>query len=179
MPTKLPPFGPFWEASLPARTISLDDVVTAAAAALDDGRIAARLRAPLVALPAMARSEYKAEKPPRQFTAACGLYDRGMIGHNGSMFGQTVGFRADARTGAVAAAGVNAYSAHARDTALRRVLEAVAGVEDAAAEPREPAQAALHASEDIFSGLALEGRYIGSYLGEVLVRATARICASR
>jgi len=166
-PTKLPPFGPFWEASLPALTISLDEVVSAAQAALADGAIATALRKPLIALPKMARSENRAEKPPRQFSAACGLYDDGLAGHNGSMFGQTVGFRIDPHSGAVVATGVNAYSAHARDTVLRRALDRL---EDE--EPQSPAQPLRYARDEIFGGLspqACEGRYIGSYLGEITV----------
>jgi hypothetical protein len=119
----------------------------------------------------MARSEIRAEQPPRQFTAACGLYQRGVLGHNGSMFGQTVGFRADPLSGAVAVAGVNAYSAHARDTALRRALELVAdaGEQCPAIQDTTPLR---HSPERIFGDLTppeLPGRYVGSYLGEVTV----------
>jgi CubicO group peptidase (beta-lactamase class C family) len=168
---QLPPFGPFWEGSLPAMTITLDDVVSAVQAALAEDAIANGLRAPLIGLPLMARSETRAEQPPRQFSAACGIYESGLLGHNGSMFGQTVGFRADTNSGAVAAIGVNAYSAYARDTALRRVLDALAGVED---EPSfaKPAVLLWHAREIVFADLppdAVIGRYIGSYLGELLV----------
>jgi len=167
LPTRLPPFGPFWEASLPALTISLDEVVSAAQAAFADGPIATALRKPLVSLPQMARSESRAEKPPRQFSAACGLYDDGLAGHNGSMFGQTVGFRIDPRSGAVVAAGVNAYSAHARDTALRRALDLLENK-----EPHSTEQPLWYARDEIFGGLspeACEARYVGSYLGEVTV----------
>jgi len=167
-PTKLPPFGPFWEASLPAMTITLDEVISAIGAALADGEIAQDVHAPLIALPSMARSESRAERPPQRFSAACGVYDGGILGHNGSMFGQTVGFRVDPRTGVVAAAGVNAYSAHARDSALRQVLALLADEPPAASA--DSRQALRHAREDIFAGLEdVAGRYLGSYLGEVTV----------
>jgi CubicO group peptidase (beta-lactamase class C family) len=177
VPTKLPPFGPFWEASLPALTITLDDAATAVAAALADGKIARQLLTPAIGLPEMASSELRAEQPPRQFTAACGLYHFGMpghggvLGHNGSMFGQTVGFRADPLSGAVAVAGVNAYSAHARDTALRRALELVTDAGEHCPAIRDTAPL-RHSREQIFGDLGpaeLPGRYIGSYLGEVTV----------
>lgn len=170
-PTKLPPFGPFWAASLPALTISLDEAVSGVKLALGDPAIARDLRQPLIGLPEMARSENRAEKPPRQFTAACGIYDDSIIGHNGSMFGQTLGFRADARTGAVAAAGVNAYSADARDAALRRVLDFLAGQEQQPSAKESPGPL-WHRREGIFGDLTpddAEGRYIGSYLGAVTV----------
>ncbi len=136
VPTKLPPFGPFWEASLPNCTVTVDDVVSAIAAVIADGALAGPLATPLVALPDMAASGIRAEKPPQQFSAACAIYDGGILGHNGSMFGQTIGFRFDKSTGAIAAVGVNAWSPHARDTALRRTLDVFAGAEEqAAAEP--------------------------------------------
>lgn len=173
-PVKLPPFGPFWEASLPAMTITLDDAVTAVAAALDDTAIAARLRTPVIELPPMVASEARAEKPPQRFSAACGLYAGGLLGHNGSMFGQTMGFRADPRTGAVAAVGVNAYAAHARDTALRRALDLLAG--ESIPTPQNGAQPLHWACDDMMGGLAFDavgGRYLGSYLGELVVAKTA------
>jgi CubicO group peptidase (beta-lactamase class C family) len=177
VPTKLPPFGPFWEASLPALTITLDDAATAIAAALADGTIARQLLTPAIGLPEMARSEIRAEQPPRQFTAACGLYHFGIpgqgrvLGHNGSMFGQTLGFRADPLSGTMAVAGVNAYSAHARDTALRRALELVADAGEHCPTIHD-ATPLRHTPEQIFGDLAppeLPGRYVGSYLGEVTV----------
>jgi CubicO group peptidase (beta-lactamase class C family) len=169
-PAKLPPFGTFWEGSLPAMTVTLADAVTAVKAVLSDAAILERLRTPLIALPEMAASEARAEKPPRHFSAACGLYDGGLLGHNGSMFGQTMGFRADPDTGAIAAAGVNAYSAHARDTVLRRVLALLAGE---AADTAMAAPPPLRwQPQDIMGPLdvaALEGRYLGSYLGSLTV----------
>lgn len=170
MPTKLPPFGAFWEASLPAMTITLDDVVSAVRASFADPALTPDIYAPLVELPAMARSENRAELPPQRFSASCGLYDDGILGHNGSMFGQTMGFRVDPRTGAVAAVGVNAYSAHARDTALRQVLTMLAGERlTISIDDKQPLS---HAWEDISTDLApddIAGRYLGSYLGEVAV----------
>jgi hypothetical protein len=82
-----------------------------------------------------------------------------------------VGFRADPLSGAVAVAGVNAYSAHARDTALRRALELVAdaGEQCPAIQDTTPLR---HSPERIFGDLTppeLPGRYVGSYLGEVTV----------
>lgn len=173
--TQLPPFGQFWEASLPARTITLDDVVSTVQAASADKTIADNLRKPLISLPQMARSEARAEQPPRQFSAACGIYDESILGHNGSMFGQTVGFRLDAQTGAVAAVGVNAYSAQARDTALRRVLNLLANVNMQATPATSPAPL-LHARDEVFDDLVFEqvaGRYIGSYLGQLTVEPDA------
>lgn len=171
MLTKLPPFGPFWEASLPALTITLDDAVSSVEAALADDAIATSLHKAVVSLPEMARSEIRAEQAPRQFSAACGLYHGRILGHNGSMFGQTMGFRADSKSGIIAVVGVNAYSAHARDTTLRRVLNllAHAGETSAAVQGATPLR---HLHEQVFGDLTpaeIPGRYVGSYLGEVTV----------
>lgn len=175
VPARLPPFGPFWEASLPATTITLDEVTAAAGAALADPDIKEGLHKAVIGLPELARSEPRAEQPPRRFSAACGLYEGGFLGHNGSMAGQTIGFRADPETGAVAAAAVNAYSPQARDSVLRGILDLVAS--------RDPAPHLSDRSyppDFLFGGMpleALEGRYIGSYQGEIsLQRDGADLC---
>jgi CubicO group peptidase (beta-lactamase class C family) len=170
VPTKLPPFGPFWEASLPAMTITLEEIRSSVQVALADKRINSGLCEPRISLPKMARSEARAELPPQQFSAACGLYEGSVLGHNGSMFGQTVGFRFDTVSGTLAVVGVNAYSAHARDTALRRALSLFADREEQRSPSRD--QPSRHSQEDVFGDLAPSdtvGRYIGSYLGEVTI----------
>lgn len=170
LPTKLPPFGPFWEASLPAMTITLDEILSSVQLALTDSAISSGLCEPRISLPKMARSEARAELPPQQFSAACGLYEGAVLGHNGSMFGQTVGFRFDSINGTLVAVGVNAYSAHARDTALRRALSLFVDREEQRSTSRD--QPSLHSREDVFGDLAPHdtvGHYVGSYLGEVAI----------
>jgi hypothetical protein len=159
---------------LPAATITLSEVAAAAGAAFADRDIAAGLRTAMAHLPELARSEQRAEQPPRHFSAACGIYEGGLFGHNGSITGQTIGFRIDPQTGAIAAAAVNAYSPHARDSLLHRSLDLVAGREN---RPpfRQNGESAVHSPEFLFDGFppqALAGRYTGSYLGELLVDAT-------
>jgi len=174
IPARLPPFGPFWEASLPAMTITLDEIIAVAGAAFADRDIAAGLRAAVAGLPEMARSEPRAERPPRHFSAACGIYEDGLLGHNGSMAGQTIGFRSDPQTGAIAVAAVNAYSPHARDGLLRRALDFAAG-RNARPSQQRRGEPLVYPGEFLFDGVApqaLTGRYIGSYLGEVRIDAS-------
>jgi len=101
-------------------TIALDEVVSAVQMALADSAIVQELRTPLVSLPQMARSESRAggrrasSAPPAEFMKT------GMLGHNGSMFGQTVGFRVTPANGAVAAAGSTLIPPMPGDSVLRR-----------------------------------------------------------
>jgi hypothetical protein len=124
----------------------------------------------VIGLPDMARSEPRAELPPRNFSTACGIYEDGILGHNGSMTGQTIALRTDPQSGAVIAAGVNAYAPHARDKLVRRILDVITG-RDGADTPAQNDK--LHAPEFLFDRLRFEdvqGLYTGSYLGMVSVR---------
>jgi len=171
VPARLPPFGPFWEASLPTKTISLDELISAASHILADKDIADTLRAPVIGLPDLARSAPRAELPPRNFSAACGIYEDGILGHNGSMAGQTIAVRADPQSGAIVGAGVNAYAPHARDKLVRRILDILSGRDGTGAPPIGGGEF-LHAPDFLFDGLSaedVEGLYIGSYLGVVSV----------
>jgi acyl-CoA synthetase (AMP-forming)/AMP-acid ligase II len=172
-PVAMPPFGPFWDASLPDWTITLSDVVRIGRALIQGTfapQVLAWLLQPAITLPRGVRSDGRAEAIPVSFGLGCAHYGDGTIGHNGSMLGQTCGLRIDIKTGMIAAAGVNAWSPFVRDTVLQ-----------AAIAPNKPASSGATAAPsrplefpiaDLTGGISpdqLTGTYAGSYLGEVTV----------
>lgn len=179
----LPGFGPFWSASLPDATLTLKEMLTVGEALLEDrqsGRNSgifskstrASLRSAGQMLPVQVAAGVRSEQMPMSFGLGFGHYRGGVLGHNGSMFGQTCTLRIDPSREVAIAVGVNAWVPYARDSVVSRTLTLIAGVGDTV----DPSPAALDKApfrlEQLINGFSLQeiaGRYVGSYCGEVHV----------
>jgi hypothetical protein len=173
VPTTMPAFGDFWRTSLPDMTIRLGDVAKLGEWIV---RQSEELRKALsersVLLPVQVSAGAFSEKIPASFGYICGQYEADLVGHNGSVFGQTVALRMDPARNIVIVAGVNAWAPAARDGAveLARQLLADGGVTDTAAAGSETATS--FSFEQFASGLSPEdlvGTYVGSLYGQVTV----------
>lgn len=167
-PMAMPPFGSFWDASLPDSTIALGDVARVAAS-LSRSELE-RLKEPVITLPACCRSDGRAEATPRSFGLGGAQYPDGSIGHNGSMFGQTCGLRIDPERRVCSAVGVSAWSPYARDSVLQDVLALASGrAPQNHADTNEPHAFPFAELLGDFTLKSVLGNYLGSYLGEVAV----------
>jgi CubicO group peptidase (beta-lactamase class C family) len=182
-PLALPAFGSFWSNSLPDATITLPEVLSVGEALLSDEglvgknrvfsqetRMAAQRRG--TALPDQISSGPRSEIVPYSFGLALGHYPDGLLGHNGSMSGQTCGLRIDPSRRIAVAVGVNAWAPYARDRAINAALSLVyrsAQVSQGAAGSMADHCFDFKQVSSGFSAAQLEGRYVGSYFGEILV----------
>src|SRR5581483_9221116 len=73
-------------------------------------------------LPPQVVSGLRSEEIPTSFGMGFGLYRNGILGHNGSMSGQTCTLKIDLLNDVAIAVGVNAWVPYARDSAVSRDL---------------------------------------------------------
>jgi hypothetical protein len=123
-------------------------------------------------LPEQVASGVSSEQIPMSFGPGFGHYRNGVLGHNGSMFGQTCTLRVDPSRQVVIAVGVNAWMPYARDSVVSRTLALIAGVGDPLDSYRGTLDRTPFRLEQLTNGFSLQevtGRYVGSYFGEVHV----------
>lgn len=183
-PMSLPAFGPFWACSLPDATLTLQETLSVGEAVLAAWRsqgkqgifsatTLAALRKPGPPLPAQVVSGLRSEEMPTSFGMGFGHYRNGLLGHNGSMFGQTCTLRIDPLQDIAIAVGVNAWVPYARDCAVSRTLALITGSKKAAEEsPPAVMDRVPFKLGQMINGFSLDdiaGGYVGSYFGEVHV----------
>ena len=183
-PIHVPPLAFFWESSLPDWTMTVAEIARIGVSLLDERRnqlgtadasTLVLLARPFITLPCHARSDTLAEVLPKSFGAGCAHYGGGVLGHNGSGAGQTCALRIDPDDDLVVAVGVNAWSPRTRDTIVRRVVGLCRTGEDS--QDRMENSGLSYALNEITNGFALDevaGRYVGSFLGEAVVRRKDR-----
>jgi CubicO group peptidase (beta-lactamase class C family) len=180
IPMALPPFSDFWAGSLPDATLTLQEVLTVAEALLGTGpgstlfskRTLTQLQAPGLGLPSQVASGPLAEELPIAFGTGCAQYGHGVLGHNGSMTGQTCAVRIDPARGVAVAVGVNAWVPFARDRAAKLALALASDQPEPADIPGGSLEKIPFPLERLLNGLSPEvipGCYLGSYFGEIHV----------
>jgi len=185
-PVSLPGFGSFWAASLPDTTLTLQDILTVGEAILEDPnsemacevfskrtRMALTVSGPT--LPRQVASDIRSEQVPLSFGLGFGHYRGGLLGHNGSMFGQTCTLRVDPSQKVAIAVGVNAWVPYARDIAVSRTWASIMGADEASEHSEAVAEGSPFKLEQLMNGFTpreVAGRYLGSYFGEIHVSGT-------
>jgi CubicO group peptidase (beta-lactamase class C family) len=175
---RIPPFAPFWAASLPDATLTLMDTLSLGECVLGAARNRGPLQfstatvdalcQPVIAIPPQITSCARSEQIPKALGHAGGHYLHGLFGHNGSTSGQTTALRIDPHGSTVVAVGVNAWVPYARDSAVERVLALVKGERAAPLpHPTDRHEFALGELTGGFGSAEISGRYGGSYFGEV------------
>jgi CubicO group peptidase (beta-lactamase class C family) len=180
VPASIPAFGSMWATSLPDATITLNEALTVGesllrASSQDRGGQSFTnftLDSVLTAgapLPPQVASGVRSEEIPLSFGTGCAHYRDGMLGHNGSVLGQTCALRFDPVRNIVIAVGVNAWLPYARDRAAKRVLALALGARSEETSATDDAQFRFEQMAKGFAPSDLVGKYLGSYLGEVNV----------
>ena len=179
-PLSIPPFGKFWDASLPDWTLGVSDLHTIGANLIKKRTARScpvfspstleELGKHAVAIPAGINSNSFSENFPHYFGFGAARYADGWLGHNGSVLGQTCGLRFNPQSGITVAVGVNAWSPYARDTALQYICALASGL------PVTSIGAAslrvLFPLRKLTNGFSISdicGHYIGSYLGSIAI----------
>lgn len=174
VPSPMPAFGSFWKYSLPDATLTLTEIRRAAEWVMRNAArsgLADVLTRPVVDIPAQVRSSATAEDIPKSFGHICGQYGSGVIGHNGSSFGQTIGLRMDVVKDISVAVGINAWAPATRDLAAHFVLRLLRGAPSGKCAGHDSQPIRFQISDLIGSfGLKdLVGTYVGSYGTQVVV----------
>lgn len=175
VPMSSPPLAAFWGASLPNMTIGLTDVCRIGRALLADttGRISEALEAMQIGLPRQVPAGMHSERIPVSFGRICGQYEDGLVGHNGSVAGQTVGLRMNLARRISIAVGVNAWSPKARDDAVAVVHGLLTDPLFKQASAASPVPFLAEELTGGFESDALRGTYVGSLHSRVQVSASA------
>jgi hypothetical protein len=134
----------------------------------------AALQRPSPALPEQIASGARSEQMPESFGVSFGHYSNNVLGHNGSMFGQTCTLRVDLSRKVAIAVGVNAWVPYARDSTVNRTLAFITGArarsgESSSSPDLDKISFKLEKLINQFSTQDIAGRYVGSYFGEVHV----------
>lgn len=174
VPSPMPPFGTFWKYSLPDSTLSLAEVLRAAEWIMHRaaGRgLADHLTKPVVDIPRQVKSAPTAEDIPISFGHICGQYESGVVGHNGSSFGQTIALRAIPEASVAIVIGINAWAPSARDLTAEFVLSLLCGTQRTASGARESQSTRFGIGDlvGLFHPKDLAGTYVGSYGTQVVV----------
>lgn len=172
-PVRQPAFSDFWRASLPDMTIRLHDVLTVGEWLLDDANawLHTELDRPVVDLPPQAKTSNLAELIPKSFGHVCGRYEGGMLGHNGSVLGQTVALRIDVARRAVYAVGVNAWVPHLRDRAIQ-LISGQASRETVPSDSKHESGVDTRKLSGPFSFAELAGTYDGGFARQITVESS-------
>jgi CubicO group peptidase (beta-lactamase class C family) len=131
-PVRIPPPGKFWRSSLSDVRLTLGDVLKIGDAILGCGGsdhappllspgVLKALREPTITLPKQVYVE-QYERLPRSFGNGCGQYLNGVIGHNGSVLGQTCALRLVPEKHLCAALVINTWLPHRRDALIERMV---------------------------------------------------------
>jgi CubicO group peptidase (beta-lactamase class C family) len=180
-PISIPAFGPFWASSLPDMTMTLNDQIAVSEAlfesanrSIDSGVFSrstvAAIRKPVIAFPQTVSTGMLVERMPRAFSLGCGHYDLELLGHNGSMPGQTCALRFNLERRFALSVGVNAWAPHARDAIIDRAVALCFGHAPTFMKPLPRRQAFV--LTQLTGGFALSdlvGTYCGGYFGRVSV----------
>lgn len=174
VPSPMPPFGSFWKYSLPDSTLSLGDVLLAAEWVMHSAAgsgLMEHLTRPVVEIPSQVKSAPTAEDIPRSFGHICGQYGPGVVGHNGSSFGQTIALRMVPEASVAVVIGINAWAPSARDLTAEFVLSLLRGTQRSACGARESQSIRFGIGDlvGLFNPKDLAGTYVGSYGTQVVV----------
>jgi CubicO group peptidase (beta-lactamase class C family) len=182
VPVSLAELCRFWDTSLSGATLTLQDMLSLGEALLtdrnspeacalfaDNTRAALQVAGP--PLPPQVASGISSEQMPESFGLGFAHYSNGILGHNGSTFGQTCTLRVDRARKVVLAVGINAWAPNARDRAVSRTLACIAsnGHSDYLSTPAALSQFKLERLMNGFTTRDIVGRYLGSYYGEIQV----------
>lgn len=169
VPVSYPAFSHFWRSSLPDMTIRLPDLLTIGEwiLARENLQICVALGDQVIELPRQVIGDDRAEVIPKSFGHVCGEYGGGLLGHNGSVLGQTVALRMDARERAVFVVGLNAWAPYVRDKAIDMISGATRILPSAATRSIRPVSFTDLAGE--FRADELAGTYDGGYARQVVV----------
>jgi CubicO group peptidase (beta-lactamase class C family) len=170
----MPAFGSFWKYSLPDSTLTLSEIRRAAEWVMRaaGGRgLTDELTRPVIGIPTQVPSGKAVEVLPKAFGRICAQYGGGVVGHNGSSFGQTIALRMDVPADISIVVGVNAWVPAARDRAADVALRILRGEgsENRYGPDSTPVQFEIEELCGDFSYNELEGTYAGSYGTQVIV----------
>jgi CubicO group peptidase (beta-lactamase class C family) len=171
------PFGPFWAASLPNATLTLQNMVDIVVSTIIRGEKSPIARSaiekmcrPIVAFPKAVGSDPHHERTAKSFGLGCGLYGDGLKGHNASINGQTCAVRFDIGREIVIAIAVNTYYPYARDIVIRRIADAIYGTrQQDIVRPGDVTAFELSEMLGCHELNQISGTYLGSLLGEIKV----------
>lgn len=180
--SNLPPFGQFWEASLPDWTLTLEQQITFAeamcgsfnrsfgASPLSTSTLSLATQ-PVITLPNLSATGIMRERTPRAFSLACGYYRLSLFGHNGSMPGQSCAVRFAPTSRFAISVGIPAYAPYARDAAIDRTFALCLGRPRMLPRPNA-SRRRLFSFESLAGGHSMAemaGIYRGSFFGEARV----------
>lgn len=171
VPCGMPALASFWGASLPDMTLTLVDLLRVGEWLLcDKASIVQGMQRGVIHLPRQVASSTSAEQLPCSFGHLCGQYRDGLVGHNGSVVGQTVALRFDVQREFVLAVGVNAWVPYARDRAIQLVHASQTGeINEPIGHPGDRAVFSLPELTNDIPPEELVGTYCGSFRSQVSV----------